>query len=225
MRYNGRMGRTPGSVNSAYRTVDAVAFQGVTYRRYPDAPRRRDRVYFTATGGQTLHRAIWEAHHGPVPEGCHVHHKDQDPLNNDISNLQCMSSSPHLALHSRQSGKIAVESGHLDRIRDLTKEWHGSEEGRAWHSEHGREIWQKKEPTRHVCEQCGAAFEVTSVQQTGIRFCSNNCKSQWRRDSGVDDETRQCVKCGGDYRVNRYSYRRYCSKACRPPNRQARKNA
>ena len=34
-----------------------------------------------------LHRAVWEEHNGPVPEGMVVTFKDSDRLNCDISNL------------------------------------------------------------------------------------------------------------------------------------------
>ena len=34
-----------------------------------------------------LHIYIWEYYNGLVPEGCHIHHKDFNKFNNDISNF------------------------------------------------------------------------------------------------------------------------------------------
>ena len=36
---------------------------------------------------QLLHRVVWQHHKGPIPENHHIHHKDRDKSNNDISNL------------------------------------------------------------------------------------------------------------------------------------------
>lgn len=47
-----------------------------------------------------LHRLIWEDFYGcEVPEGYHIHHKDKNPLNNCILNLQLMRESEHHKLH------------------------------------------------------------------------------------------------------------------------------
>ena len=49
-----------------------------------------------------VHRACWEAYHGPVPSGHVVHHCDGNPLNNEIVNLACMPRSEHVELHNRE---------------------------------------------------------------------------------------------------------------------------
>ncbi|NDB08618.1 MAG: HNH endonuclease [Actinobacteria bacterium] len=36
-------------------------------------------------GGRCAHRVIYERHHGPIPAGWVVHHRDGDPGNNDIA--------------------------------------------------------------------------------------------------------------------------------------------
>ena len=45
------------------------------------------------------HRIIWKKHKGPIPEGMHVHHKDEDKLNNDIDNLELIDPITHRRLH------------------------------------------------------------------------------------------------------------------------------
>lgn len=61
-----------------------------------------------------------------------------------------------------------------------------------------------------VCERCSKQFESKSPG----RFCSNACKSAWRRASGADNEQRQCTLCGDTFEVNRYSKVRFCSRSC-----------
>lgn len=49
-----------------------------------------------------LHVLVWERANGPRPKGnsTHIHHKDHDPLNYDLDNLELLSVSDHRRLHS-----------------------------------------------------------------------------------------------------------------------------
>lgn len=46
------------------------------------------------------HRLVWEAAHGPIPPGYHVHHVDHDKFNNDLGNLECVSTKDHGDRHT-----------------------------------------------------------------------------------------------------------------------------
>jgi hypothetical protein len=46
-----------------------------------------------------VHRMEWERVNGPIPEGHLIHHRDGNRLNNDISNLECVSARTHLNHH------------------------------------------------------------------------------------------------------------------------------
>lgn len=46
------------------------------------------------------HRVVWEKKYGKIPRGFHLHHKDGNKENNDISNLECLSRQEHRALHT-----------------------------------------------------------------------------------------------------------------------------
>ena len=46
------------------------------------------------------HCLVWEKHHGAIPLGMQIHHKDFDKTNNDISNLQLVTPLEHKRLHS-----------------------------------------------------------------------------------------------------------------------------
>jgi len=197
--------------------VQVVVFRGVRFRRYPDAERRTERVYFTPgvadrqRGVRRLHEEMYLHHHGPIPDGWHVHHVDGDPLNNAPGNLQALSPRDHIATHYTDERRDAARE-HAERIRPAAVAWHGSAEGLAWHAEHGRAVWVDRESVERVCEQCGGRYETRAAQD--VRFCSNACKSAWRRASGLDDTQRPCAQCGDDFTVNRYSKQRYCGRVC-----------
>lgn len=47
------------------------------------------------------HRWVWIIRNGEIPPGKELHHKDEDPSNNAIENLQLLTCSEHLKLHWR----------------------------------------------------------------------------------------------------------------------------
>jgi len=197
---------------------EEVEFNGLTFYRYPSALIRERRVYFRAPsqhrarGVGYLHQEVWKAAHGPIPEGYHIHHIDHDPLNNALENLAAVPAAEHQT-HHHAGQATPAKLAHLERIRYLTKAWHASEEGRRWHSQHGIDAWAKRQPIEKVCDQCSAAFECMS-RRDNDRFCSNKCKSAWRRASGLDDVDKTCVTCGATFRANKYAKSRNCSRAC-----------
>ncbi|MBE3092789.1 MAG: HNH endonuclease [Chloroflexi bacterium] len=60
-------------------------------------------LVFYINGKEYLaHRMIWEKYYGTIPEGHIVHHKDENKLNNDISNLELKENrSKHMKLHHK----------------------------------------------------------------------------------------------------------------------------
>ena len=201
--------------------VEAITRYGIKFRRYPDANGWSDRSYFKPgiadrqRGIQALHQEVWKRERGPIPPGWQVHHLDGNPGNNDVDNLDCLPRSAHDHHHHddrSESHRTPDHLAHLESIRVLAAEWHASEEGRRWHAEHGRRTWDGREPVEAICEQCGGSY--TMLAGVVGRFCSNACKSAWRRASRVDDEDRTCARCGDTFRTNRYSKVRFCSRSC-----------
>ena len=43
-----------------------------------------------------VHRAVWEAFNGPIPEGCDIDHIDGNPKNNSLENLQAITHSENI---------------------------------------------------------------------------------------------------------------------------------
>jgi endogenous inhibitor of DNA gyrase (YacG/DUF329 family) len=202
-------------------SVDVIVFKGIRYRRYPDAKTWAERSYYVPgvadrqKGRKRLHEEIWSDANGPVPHNHHIHHADHDPLNNDLGNLVCVTSDDH---HSHHSATLTPERreqmrAQIERIRPLASKWHRSEAGRAWHSEHGKRTWEGRAYVERRCEQCQARF-LTRSSRGHERFCSNACKSAWRRDSGLDTVEIACPHCGKTFEKNKYAKIRFCSRSC-----------
>lgn len=170
---------------------------------------------------QRLHVYVWEYYNSEVPKGYEVHHKDEDKYNNDISNLELLEDVEHRKVHaiSLKNNKKRLERlrKHLNEVaRPKASEWHKSKEGRRWHVKQGKETWVNKEPIKYLCSNCGKEFEsLNSYSEESNRFCSNNCKSAWRRKKGYDNETRVCVICKNNFIANKYSKSQTCSRKCR----------
>ena len=92
--------------------------------------------YLNSTIRERMHRYVWEFYNGKIPTGFEVHHKDHNPANNDIDNLELMMAQNHRRYHAKIQGIKNVESGHLENIRGMTKEWHASAKGIEWHRKH-----------------------------------------------------------------------------------------
>lgn len=217
------------------RRVETVVFNGIRYRRYPDAAQQCDQRYYVAgiadrqRGATRLHQDIWRLHNGDIPEGYHVHHDDGDHDNNDPSNLVAIPDCDHREHHveeRRASGQYVRPERleHLERIRPMASEWHSSSEGLAWHAENGKKSWETRTYRDETCEQCGKTYSTRAVQSHD-RFCSNACKSAWRRAAGLDDEDRTCEQCGATFRINKYSGTRNCSRRCAALGRRRDRSA
>jgi len=184
----------------------------------------RDTGYWISSNCPKIraHRWVWINNHGQIPKGYHIHHKDGDKSNNSIENLELIEGSRHLSLHGREEKNRKRASAWCEVIRPLTKEWHASEEGHQWHSKHAKETFTRKNPTYNLCEVCKKQFGVDQIDSYKSRFCSNACKSKWRRDSGLDDIEKECFKCKKLFMSNKYAKRMFCSKSCgcgRPQNK------
>lgn len=165
-----------------------------------------------------LHRYVWEKYNGSIPKGYQVHHIDHNKDNNDISNLKLMTEHDHLVLEHEYHEKLSkewMEKFHARGIAAAPK-WHKSEEGKKWHTQNYqsvKDIWMSKVTKK--CAVCGKEYTTTHAKRNTSRFCSNNCKSKWRRDHHLDDEVRRCVICGKEFTTNKYRKKQTCSRECK----------
>ena len=164
---------------------------------------------------ERLHCYVWRYFNGPIPEGFHVHHINEDKGNNDIENLCCIPGRLHTKYHSIEYAENhygSVIENLNKNVRPKASEWHKSEIGKAWHSKQAKINAQNMELRKFVCEYCGKEFYRKPTGQN--KFCSNKCKSAYRRKLGVDNETRICKVCGREFITNKYSSGKCCSRKC-----------
>ena len=182
-------------------------FNGKIYRKY------KNERYFTR-GIKFMHREVWKFYNGDIPKGYHIHHIDGNPENNDISNLQMIEASEHLSMEGKRRHAENPEWSrefHLKGIAAAPK-WHSSKEGKEWHKRHAKKFnFGKQTYGNRECDVCGTEFVAKSNHQ---RFCSNKCKSKYRRDSGIDNITIKCKSCQTIFTKNKYEKREFCCRKC-----------
>ena len=159
-----------------------------------------------------LHREKYKQEFGLTEEqikGHEVHHIDKNKDNNDIKNLQLLSRDEHLKIHI-----IRSEDSHRHVCKVCGRTY--------WSSvSTSMDICDRCNPEyatggsnniiiKKICEYCGTEYETKGVNRNRSKFCSNKCKSAWRRASGIDNEERVCIRCGNIYTVNKYSAGKIC---------------
>lgn len=158
------------------------------------------------------HRWVWNCCHGVIPKGYHIHHKNENKSDNLIENLELIEASRHLSLHYSEEMRERSRK-QAETVRHMTKEWHASAEGKAWHSLHAiKSKFGKWEPKEYKCDQCGASYQ--STKRSGARFCTNACKSKWRRETGFDNIEASCVYCSKTFIKSKYAKTKFCSRSC-----------
>ena len=163
-----------------------------------------------------LHVYVYEIEVGAIPKGYEVHHKDLDKNNNDIGNLELLTKKEHLKIH----GELLTDDVREQRRKNVVekampkaKEWHHSKEGKEWHSEHAKIVFENLPENKYKCTFCGKEYKTKNIySKESNTFCSNKCKSAYRRASGVDNVERECAYCGCKFIANKYSSAKYCKK-------------
>ena len=182
-------------------------FNGKIYRLY------KGERYFSR-GCKRMHVAVWEFFNGKVPKGFHIHHKDNNPHNNEVENLELLEGSFHISKHTKeriQTNKTWFNE-FVSKGIESAKAWHSSPEGIQWHKEHAAKFnFGSKTFGQFNCKSCNTTFEKQNFDH---QFCSNKCKSKHRRANGCDDVKKICPSCQKEYTVNKYSRGKTCSLKC-----------
>ena len=198
-------------------SVEKVRFNGVIYRRYPESKGRHTKVYFTPgiedtrKGRQSLHRDVWKHHNGDIPDGYVIHHKDGNPLNNHIDNLEAITQAEHVSVRHKLTKEQRERSRkHMDRIRPLASAWHSSDDGRKWHSQHGAEVMANRKKVRKACRQCNRVFVTI---QPRAKTCSTTCAVKYQNQKAKSRHLCICIVCGSEFRTSRVNGK-CCGRSC-----------
>lgn len=68
-----------------------------------------------------IHRLVWESFVGEIPEGKEIDHKDGNPHNNNIKNLQVITRRENLIKYSAPDGKMYIRFHRDEVIEDFKK--------------------------------------------------------------------------------------------------------
>jgi hypothetical protein len=146
-------------------------FNGKTYFLY------KGEQYFSK-GNNRLHTDVWKYYKGDIQKGYHVHHINSNTTDNRIENLSLVKAE----LHLRYTGKKRWENNkewskefHKKGI-EAAKDWHKSEAGRKWHSEHGKTTWINREYKILACQECGNEYQTRHPRVS--KYCHQNCKAR-----------------------------------------------
>lgn len=124
-----------------------------------------------------LHRVIWEEANGSIPVGYHIHHKDENRLNNSLDNLELLPSSQHSSHHRKEE----FNEGNLSYLVSAQKKWLQTEKGKLEKSKSCKQGWLTRKISNKICQHCSESFQTKSPQ---AKFCSQSCKYKnwWHKD-------------------------------------------
>lgn len=202
-------GSRPHNPNAKYVIVDDIYFYKEADSGYylgnVKIPGRKRRY------PMRLHVYIWRKYNGDIPKGYHVHHKDENKDNNDISNLELLKSYDHLSSHALKHSELSSLNMY-EKVLPAAKEWHKSEKSTQFHKDHYEKYTRGKwmEPVTKTCTICGKEYTVTHASAYKSKYCSNACKATARRRSGKDNIEATCQICGKTYIKNKYSKSTAC---------------
>lgn len=163
---------------------DVIVYNGKRYTRYGKSK------YYWHHGEWkkppvSLHVQVWKDNCGVIPKGHIIHHKDGNPRNNALSNLECITEKEHKAIHY------------------ANKEW----------SDRTRKKLSKAQLNRplieYTCKKCGKKFK--SRRNYDVFFCSDKCGRQWRleHNESTKEYEKRCKKCGVLFNTTKW-HRKLC---------------
>lgn len=155
--------------------AETIVYRGETFRRYSATSYfMPSRQAYYQRGIEALHREVYKHEVGPIPDGWDIHHIDRDPASNGVANLVAMPVDEHHRLHN-------AEHGFSPQARAAQHAWHRSEDGRAFHRQNGRRIWENRAAVDVVCQQCGNTYSTKRVWSKRD-LCSDRCRAVWNRE-------------------------------------------
>ena len=190
-------------INRRGQIVCVVTYKGIEYKRYPNGKHANYYCHKWKENGKyhsvLLHHAIWEEHNGKIPDGYVIHHRDKNPFNNDIENLQLVTPSEHALLHQE---KLDLLKRSVSTTAKYSKE--------NW-QERREKAMARLQSEKRICGWCGNEYTATNVHQ---RFCSKLCHHRWQYRAPENNIEMVCKCCGKTFLGNKYLKQKYCSREC-----------
>lgn len=175
---------------------EVAYFNGLRFRK------DKGKYYVNFDTMQRLHVAVWEYFNGPKPKKYHIHHKDNNKKNNDISNLQLLSSSEHGKLHYQEKTeeeKAKIKEGHYKNCILVAAEIHREQPLTDEHKKKISDGFKKGLFYKHTCIFCKKEFETKNKT---CKYCCGKCKNDdnkaFRNDKSNWKEV-ECSKCNKKY--------------------------
>lgn len=150
--------RYPVIVDNIIPSPDPAYFDWNGRRWYRN---RRD-GYYRDRKGELLHRAVWSAEHGPIPDGYEVHHKDHVRSHNQLANLRLLTQAEHRRYHATEHASDEFLEQQQPKVVGART----------------RKMWAEREPRDVVCAWCGITFQSTGMR---ARFCRPAHSVYWHR--------------------------------------------
>lgn len=155
----------------------------------------------------SIYRAVYNYYCGEIPRGYEIHHKDWNPDNNDISNLQMLTRAQHQALHHSIGTYIAPVRNFICKVcgKKFTSHYSGKNcfcSQKCANKFHHNVI--EKE-----CLSCGKKFTTSNPD---AKFCSSKCYGKSIKKSPIEKE---CVICGKKFYASvKHPEKQCCSPEC-----------
>lgn len=156
----------------------------------------------------SIHQLVWLYHTGELSgNNLDIHHKDCNPSNNNISNLQTLTPSEHAKVH----GHFASQKERVCEYCGKTYTSTGRNGRNRFCSQKCNSAWQKKYKLEtRTCEKCGKEFSVRKDLPT--RFCSSRCSNQYTHGKPMEERT--CIICGKKFFARPSSKTQCCTLSC-----------
>lgn len=162
-----------------------------------------------------LHRVIFQYYYGEIPTGYDVHHRDFNPANNDISNLQLLTKSQHANIHLGAGSPKEYICEYCGKKFIATSQSPARFCSRNCLSSYHRQT--KKIPHyQKVCPICKKEFVTTQKTQN---YCSLKCFGKTLAKPSME---KICAFCGKSFSTKKESAK-YCSVKCVNESRKTKK--
>lgn len=93
-----------------------------------------------------VHRIVWEAFKGPIPNGMVINHKSESPSQNNIENLECITQKDNCNYGSRNKIISSLKKGK----EPWNKGFKHSEESKKKMSEALKKSWAKRKALKEI---------------------------------------------------------------------------